>query len=110
MGTAGLDLKRLSGLLERLKVNCTLIDDDRAQDHCVLRLSSFKRPGVVAFVQYENAGSEPRLVGMVLRPANFEFNAPSGNSFDWDKTIKLAGPRKNDPELLAHWVEREFLN
>jgi hypothetical protein len=59
MGTAGLDVKRLAGLLERMKADCTLVDDDAALDHCVLRISSIKRPGVVAYIEYENIG-EPR--------------------------------------------------
>lgn len=54
MGTAGLDLKRLGGLLERMKADYTLVDDDTALDHCLLRISSIKRPGVVAYIEYEN--------------------------------------------------------
>lgn len=50
-------------LLQRIKVDCVLVEGDEAQDHCILRLSSVKRPGQVAFITYENQGAEPRLAG-----------------------------------------------
>ena len=71
MGTAGLDVTRLAGLLERKKIECTLMDGDSALDHCVLRLSSVKHPDVVAFLEYENQGVEPRSAGLIIRDDGF---------------------------------------
>jgi hypothetical protein len=108
MGTAKLDINRLAGLLERKKVESTLIDDDSALDHCVLRLESVRRPAVVAFLEYENQGVEPRLVGMVFHDETF---MPQKYAYplDWEKTLELAGAIKDDPGKIARWVEREFL-
>ena len=107
MGTARLDVKKLAGLLERIKLDCLLIDDDSAMDHCVLRISSIKRPGVVAYVEYENAG-EPRLVGMIVRPEDY---APEKKDYplEWEKSMKVKGPRLEDPEKIAAWIKQEFL-
>ena len=109
MGTAGLNVNRLSGLLERKKVTCTLIDGDAAYDHCVLRLTSFRRPAVVAFLEYENQGSEPRVAGLVVRKDEF---TPGRDDYplEWDKTLRLEGARVDDAEKIAQWVEREFLD
>src|SRR6185295_12894322 len=89
---AGLDVKRLAGLLERMKANCTLVNDDAPLDHCVLRISSIKRPGVVAYIEYENI-DEPRLVGMVLKP---EYYAPEREDYplEWEKEMKIKGSQK----------------
>ena len=54
MGTAGLDIKRVAGLLEGLKVDCVVVDDDVALNHYVLCIFSIKRPSVVAYIEYEN--------------------------------------------------------
>jgi hypothetical protein len=109
MGTAGLDVNRLAGLLERKKVECTLIDGDAAWDHCVLRLASVRRPGVAAFLEYENMGGEPRLAGLVVRDDEF---TPRRDDYplEWDKTLTLEGARKDDAGKIARWVEREFLD
>jgi hypothetical protein len=108
MGTAGLNVKRLAGLLKRVKVDCTLVEGDEARDHCVLRISCVKCPGVEAFVEYENQGSEPRFAAMTVQPVGF---GPwmDDSSVDWLKTLKLKGARRDDPEKLARWIKLEFL-
>lgn len=107
MGTAGLDVKRLTGLLGRMKADSKLISDDAAMDHCVLRISSIKRPGVVAYIEYENT-DEPRLVGMVVRP---EYYAPKREDYplEWERKLVLNGSRREDAGKIAAWVKREFL-
>jgi hypothetical protein len=109
MGTAGLDITRLTGLLGRKKIECTLVNGDAAFDHCVLRLFSFKRPGVVAFLEYENQGMEPRLAGLILRDDRF---MPRKDDYPlaWEKMLKLEGVRKDDADKIAEWVEGEYLN
>jgi hypothetical protein len=109
MGTAGLDVRRLSGLLEHRKVTCTLIEGDHALDRCVLRLSSDKRPGVVAFLEYVNQGSETRSVRILVQPAGVELQVFRGNHFDPQNTLYLRGPRRDDPQRILRWVEKEFL-
>ena len=109
MGTAGLDVRRLSGLLEIRKVACTLIEGDNALDHCILRLSSDKRPGVVAFLEYANPGSETRSVRILVQPAGVELQAGRGRFFDPQNTLYLRGPRRDDPQRILRWVEKEFL-
>ena len=94
MGTAGLNVERLAGLLERKKVECTLIEGDAALDHCVLRLASRRRPALVAFVEYENQGIEPRLVGLSVQE-NEPANEKEDRTRDWQKKLKLQGAREN---------------
>jgi hypothetical protein len=107
MGTAGVNVKRLAGLLDRMKTDCILVDDDAAMDHCVLRISSTKRPGVVAYIEYENI-DEPRLVGMVVKPEHY---APEREDYplEWKREMKIKGSRKEDPEKIAAWIKQEFL-
>jgi hypothetical protein len=109
MGTAGLDINRLVGLLERKKVECTLLDGDAAFDHCVLRLSSLRRPGVTALLEYENQGGEPRLAGLIFLEAK---SLPEGHGYraEWERTLELRGARTDDPDKIAQWVGREFLD
>ena len=109
MGTAGLDVRRLSGLLEIRKVACALIEGDNALDHCILRLSSDKRPGVVAFLEYANPGGETRSVRILVQPAGVELQAGRGRYFDPQNTLYLRGPRRDDPQRILRWVEKEFL-
>jgi hypothetical protein len=106
MGTAGLDVNTLAGLLERMKADCILIDDDAAMDHCVLRVASVKRPGVVAYIEYENMG-EPRFVGMVVKSEDY---APEREDYrlEWERQMELKGARKEDPEKIAEWIKQEF--
>ena len=105
MGSAGLNIKRLAGLLEQIKIECAVLDGDKAEDHCVLCLSSIKRPGVIALIEYENQGVEPRLAGMTILPAEAEHGLP----FEWQETLHLSGSRKGDPEKLIEWIKEEFL-
>ena len=109
MGTAGLDVRRLSGLLEHRKVACTFVEGDHALDHCMLRLSSEKRPGVVAFLEYVNQGGETRSVRILVQPAGVELHAVRGHYFDPQNTLYLRGPRRDDPQRILRWVEKEFL-
>jgi hypothetical protein len=109
MGTAGLDINRLAGLLERKKIECVLVDGDSAFDHCVLRLTSVRRPGVVAFLEYENQGGEPRVAGLTFRDDSF---MPERNDYppEWEKYLRLRGARKDDPGKIASWIEGEYLD
>ena len=38
MRNVGLDVKRLTGLLHRTRVDCTVVDGEDFEDHCLLRL------------------------------------------------------------------------
>ena len=105
---AGLDISRLAGLLERKKIKCALVGGDAAFDHCVLRLSSVKRPGVAAFLEYENQGVEPRLAGLILRDDGF-MPQREAYPFEWEKSLELEGARDDDADKIAGWVEHEYL-
>ena len=109
MGTAGLDAKRLAGLLQRIKVDCVVVEGDESQDHCVLRLSSVKRPGQVAFIEYVNQGVEPRLAGIKMEPPEPEGAEGIGQEF-WitEEWINLRGARSDDPQQIAEMVEQVF--
>ena len=107
MGTAGLDVERLVGLLEQRRVDGILADDDRAVDHCVLRLSTVRRPGEVAFLEYENQGVEPRLVGLSVVSA--DDGLPDALSSQWQHTLTLVGLRAEDPDKIAQWIESTFV-
>jgi hypothetical protein len=109
MGTAGLDVKSLAGLLQRIKVDCALIEGDESQDHCVLRLLSVKHQGRVAFVEYVNRGVEPRLAGIKMEPPEPEGTGEIGAAF-WmtEEWIKLRGARSDDPQKIAEMVKQVF--
>ncbi len=109
MGTAGLNVTKLAGLLERKKIECVLVDGDAAFDHCVLRLSSVRRPGVVAFLEYENQGAGTRLAGLTFRNDRF-IPRKEDYPLEWEKNVELEGARKDDPEKISRWVEREYLD
>lgn len=109
MGTAGLNVEALARLLKRRQVSCVLVDGDSARDHCVLRLSSNKFPVVVALLEYENKGFEPRLAGMVFRD-NESMPEKDAYPLEWHKTLRLAGARAEDPDKIAQWINCEFLN
>ena len=108
MGTAGLDVNRLSGLLERQKIDCVLIQDDRSWDHCVLRLSSVKRPDVIALVEYENQGSEPRHVGLIIAGKGKEVSVEDG-PLEWEHLLALSGSINSDPDKIAAWIQTKFV-
>ena len=110
MGTAGLNVTRLAGLLERRKVECVLMEGDSARDHCVLRLSSFKLPRVHALLEYENQGVGPRLVGMLFRNDDESVSQKNEYPLEWQKTLQLAGAREKDPDKIVQWIDRELLN
>ena len=108
MGIAGLDTNRLAGLLERKKIVCGVVQGDAAQDHCVLRISSVRRPGLIAIVEYENQGVEPRLASLHLHDDDSaERNSAYSNR---EKTLQLQGSRQEDCEKLCEWIELEFLS
>ncbi len=109
MGTAGLDVERLASLLSQNRIESTLVDGDASLDHCVLRLVSVRRPNVVAFLEYENQGVEPRLAGLVFRDDKF---LPRTDDYplEWERTLELDGARENDPEEIAQWIRREYLD
>ena len=109
MGTAGLDVKRLSGLLESLKIGCTLVEGHRVLDRCLLRLSFVKPPGVVAFLEYANQGGETRSVRILTQAAGVELQEERGHYFDPRNTLYLRGPRRDDPQRILRWIEKEFL-
>ena len=108
MGTAGLDVQRLAGLLERLKVDCSIVDGDEAEDHCVLRLSSVTCPGLLAFIEYMNQGAEPRRARLLVTPEakEIENKQPLLNIEEW---LDLSGPRSDDPEKIVRFVKQNFL-
>jgi hypothetical protein len=103
-----LDVKKLAGLLEREKVNCLVIDGDRAMDHCILKIWTNKRPGVAGFIEYRNEGTEPRFVGLIIRHETFTLN-PEDYPLDWEKVLKLSGKRTLDAEIITRWLANVFI-
>jgi len=99
MGTAGLDVELLTRLLRRIKVDCSVIEADESQDHCILRLSTCQSPGWSAFVEYVNQGLEPRLAGIKMEPPAPNEEEQVGESF-WitEAWINLSGARAEDPQ------------
>ena len=111
MGTAGLDVKELIGMLERIKVDCSLVERDELENHCLLRLSSGKRPGRVALIEYVNIGSEPRVASIKIEPPEEPAPSQSGTSF-WisEQGLNLRGPKSDDPKRIVELVRSTFLN
>lgn len=108
MGTAGLNVKRLLGLLARKKIEGVVVDGDASYDHCVLRLTSVRRPAIVVFIEYINQGTEPRVVGLFYGDEKDLQNIDMG-LVEWESTLKLEGNRKDDPEKIIDWIEKVFL-
>jgi hypothetical protein len=108
MGTAGLNVNRLAGLLEQKNVDCSLVEGDSAFDHCVLRLCSARRPALVAFLEYENKGTEPRLAGLSFHDTATEVGMED-YPLDWEKTLQLEGAKEDDAVKISQWVDSEFL-
>ncbi|HXQ74496.1 MAG TPA: hypothetical protein VN844_28590 [Pyrinomonadaceae bacterium] len=105
MGTAGLDVKRLQGLLERQKVVAVLLEGDEAQDHAVLELSSVRQPNLIARLEYENKGFEPRIAVMSVGPiADVSKDSPHST-----QTIQLYGSRADDVDKIVQLVQESFL-
>lgn len=105
MGTAGLNVKRLRGLLEQQKVDLVLLEGDEAQDHAVMELSSVRRPSVVARLEYENKGFEPRLVSLTVSPATVQTEEPSPDT----QTVQVSGNRDDDVRKIVQFVRETFL-
>lgn len=106
-GTAGLDVRRLAALLERLKIYCTLIDDDAASDRCVLQLSSVRSPGLVALLEYENKGFEPRVATIHISRTN-EGDLSGKRSGATERAIRIRGRRRGDIEKIAEFISDFF--
>ena len=105
MGTAGLDVERLQGLLERQKVDSVLLEGDHAQDHVILELSSVRRPNLVARLEYENYGFEPRLASLSIST----IGTLSENSLPNSQTIHISGRRDDDVEKIVQFVRESFV-
>ena|ERR1044072_6066078 len=105
MGTAGLSVPTLAKLLRLKKIECNLIEGDESRDHCVMRLTSVRRPGTVAFLEYENKGYGTRLAGLHFSEDQFpQEDCP----LEWQEILELKGARKDDPGKIAEWVRPLF--
>ena len=101
-------MKQLAGLLQRMKVDYAFIEGNESQDHCVLQLTSIKRPGDMAIIKYENQGVEPRLVEIKVEPAIQDGNI--GQSFcTIHQVLHLRGARIDDPKKILQFIEQKFL-
>lgn len=49
-----------------------------------------------------------RLVGLMVHPEGFELSSDD-SSFERQRTLRLAGSRKDDPDKIARWIETEML-
>jgi hypothetical protein len=105
MGTAGLNVKRLKGLLQQQKVDSVLLEEDESQDHVVLELSSVRRPNQVARLEYENKGFEPRLALLTVSPATVETAELSPDT----RMIQISGNRDDDVKKIVQFVRETFL-
>ncbi len=113
MGTAGLDVEKLTGLLQRIYVDCTLIEGDEAYDHCVLRLTSLANSVTEALLVYENQGMEPRVVTLEIKAENIDGDDRSveqvGQSFQvTEHGIHLRGTKRDDPLRIFELVQTVF--
>ena len=113
MGTAGLDVERVTHLLQRIKVDCTLVQGDDCEDRCLLRLTSVERPGQAALLEYLNQRSQPRIatIKLELPEKPRRTNLDEVGHFFWvsEEGIRLRGSRKDDPEKLVALVKGIFL-
>jgi hypothetical protein len=106
MDTAGLNVTRLAGLLERIKVESVLVEGDRAQDHCVLRLESVRRPNFVATLEYVNQGNGPRVA--ILRVERSDESDETNSFLVMEESLRLSGARRDAPKKIAAMVEQWF--
>jgi hypothetical protein len=103
-GAAGLDFEALKGQLERRKIDCEFLEGDGPRDHCLMKLTSPKAPGVVGFLDYENLGFEPRVVTLqISTDVEAEFDYSEGG-----ESLTLVGSRRDDVKKLLDFIEEHF--
>jgi hypothetical protein len=103
-GAAGLNFEALKGQLERRKIDCEFLEGDGARDHCLMKLTSRRTPGVVGFLEYENQGFEPRVVTLRTSTdvdAEVDYHR-SGES------LTLTGSRRDDVKKILDFIEEHF--
>lgn len=103
-GTAGLYFELLRGQLERRKIDCDFLEGDRAFDHCVVKLTSRKAPGVVAILKYDNIGVEPRIATLRTSTTG-EAEVGHGES---EVSLELAGSRRDDVGKILAFIKTHF--
>jgi hypothetical protein len=103
-GAAGLNFEALRGQLERRKIDCEFLEGDRARDHCLMKLTSRKAPGVVGFLEYENQGFEPRVVTL---QTSTDVDAEFDDGQDGE-SLTLVGSRRDDVKKILDFVEEHF--
>ena len=103
-GAAGLNFEALKGELERRKIDCEFVEGDGAYDHCLMKLTSHKAPGVVGFLEYENMGFEPRIA--TLRTStDMEAEIDYAQSGEY---LSLVGSRRDDVGKILAFIEEHF--
>ena len=71
----------------------------------VLELSSVRRPNLVARLEYENKGFEPRLAVLTVSAATVE---TAGLLHD-TRIIEISGNRDDDGKKIVQFVRETFL-
>jgi hypothetical protein len=70
-------------LLRRNEVDCIVLERGESEDHCLVQISSVRRPGRRGLVEYVNQGSESRVATIKVEPSESELPSlsPSGQFF-----------------------------
>ena len=114
MGYAGLNLDALRHELARQRFEVELLEDDRAWDHCLLKISAMRFPHETRLLRYENDGTEPRITTISWRCDHVSVDLVA----DWharhlntphQASLRLTGRRSDDPAKIAAFVVAEYM-
>ena len=106
MGIAGLDIAKLSGLLERIHVQCILVEGDDSHDHCVLQLLTPASGVKESVLVYENQGHEPRIATIKVVSRNSDgYESRLDQVGDSQRSFQLSGSRRKDPNRIFNLVK-----
>jgi hypothetical protein len=114
MGFAGLNIDELKRAFAKERIEAEVVEDDRAGDHCVLKLIDMRYPHAEALLYYENMGVEPRLAFLKFGSIQPEADQSLGSVLrtltgeEQSETLQLLGRRRDDIPRIVEWVADKY--
>jgi len=114
MGFAGLNIDEMKRAFGRERIEAEVVEDDRAGDHCVLKLVDMRYPHTDALLYYENMGVEPRLAFLKFGSIQPEADQSLGSVLraltgeEQSETLQLLGGRRDDIPRIVEWVADKY--
>src|SRR5215475_15853608 len=114
MGFAGLNIDELKRAFAKERIEAEVVEDDRAGDHCVLKLVDMRYPHAEALLYYENLGVEPRVAFLVFDSIQPEADRSLGSVLrtrtgeEQSETLQFLGRRSDDVPRIVEWVAHKY--